>query len=221
MNGLNELSNRAKAQMEEELLNADGSVNQNKLRADILRSAEDSDMDDNVISGLADPNTPLDAISNNKFLESRYISRVNKDIVDVHMPGGAFIQRSAFGLEATSLDVVSERMINDGKPLLTVNETDGSMDSVISINLFKHMIPGYKKMTFRQARQWLLDHNIIGPNAEAVAIGYRIPTQSVASISALRFVDVMPEIMADTIVLPESFTKQTGSDKLIVRIKLL
>lgn len=212
MNGLNELSNRAKAQMEEELLNADGSVNQNKLRADILRSAEDSDMDDNVISGLADPNTPLDAISNNKFLESRYISRVNKDIVDVHMPGGAFIQRSAFGLEATSLDVVSERMINDGKPLLTVNETDGSMDSVISINLFKHMIPGYKKMTFRQARQWLLDRNIIGPNAEAVAIGYRIPTQSVASISALRFVDVMPEIMADTIVLPESFTKQTGSD---------
>lgn len=212
MNGLNELSNRAKAQMEEELLNADGSVNQNKLRADILRSAEDSDMDDNVISGLADPNTPLDAISNNKFLESRYISRVNKDIVDVHMPGGAFIQRSAFGLEATSLDVVSERMINDGKPLLTVNETDGSMDSVVSINLFKHMIPGYKKMTFRQARKWLLDHNIIGPNAEAVAIGYRIPTQSVASISALRFVDVMPEIMADTIVLPESFTKQTGSD---------
>lgn len=212
MNGLNELSNRAKAKMEQELLNEDGSVNQNKLRADILRSAEDSDMDDNVISGLADPNTPLDAISNNKFLESRYTARINKEIVDVHMPGGAFIQRSAFGLEATSLDVVTERMINDGKPLLTVNETDGSMDSVISINLFKHMIPGYKKMTFRQARQWLLDHNIIGPNAEAVAIGYRIPTQSVASISALRFVDVMPEIMADTIVLPESFTKQTGSD---------
>ena len=35
---------------------------------------------------------------------------------------------------------------------------------------------------------------------------------SVASISALRFVDVLPEIMGDTIVLPEGFTKLTGSD---------
>lgn len=212
MNGLNELSNRARQRMESELTNEDGTVNQNKLRFDIRQSAVDSDMDDNVISGLSNPNTPLDAISNNKFLESRYISKINKEIVDVHMPGGAFIQRSAFGLEATSMQVISDKMVNNGKALLSINETDGSMDSVVSINLFKHIIPGYSKMTFTQARQWLLDHNIIGQNAEATAIGYRIPTQSVASISALRFVDVFPEIMGDTIMLPESFTKQTGSD---------
>lgn len=67
-------------------------------------------------------------------------------------------------------------------------------------------------MTFKQARKWLLDHNIIGQSADATGIGYRIPTQSIASISALRFVDVFPEIMGDTIMLPEGFTKLTGSD---------
>lgn len=67
-------------------------------------------------------------------------------------------------------------------------------------------------MTFRQARQWLIDHDIIGQKATANSIGYRIPTQSIASISPLRFVDVFPEIMGDTIMLPEDFTKLTGSD---------
>ena len=218
MHCLNKLSDMGRQKMEAELFNQDGTVNLNKLANDLRSTAADSDMDDNTISGLTmrdgDLDTPLDAISNNSFLESRYISKVNKTIIDVHMPGGAFIQRSAFGLEATSLDVVTEDMINDGKPLLTVNEKDGSMDSVVSINLFKHIIPGYSEMTFTQARQWLIDHNIIGQNAEATAIGYRIPTQSVASISALRFVDVFPEIMGDTIMLPESFTKLTGSDLL-------
>jgi len=35
-------------------------------------------------------------------------------------------------------------------------------------------------LTFRQARQWLIDKKIIGSEATANAIGYRIPTQSIA-----------------------------------------
>ena len=42
-------------------------------------------------------------------------------------------------------------------------------------------------------------------------MGYRIPTQALASISALRFVDVIP-VVRDTIILPKEFTKVTGSD---------
>jgi hypothetical protein len=78
--------------------------------------------------------------------------------------------------------------------------------------LFKHIIPGYENMTFDQAKKWLFDHNVIGENSEPCAIGYRIPTQAQASIQALKFMDVLPEVMGDTIVLPEEFTKQTGSD---------
>lgn len=215
MNALNQLSDIGKAKLQEELFK-DGKVNITHLGKMLERDARESGANDNVLSGLATKDDafviPLSALSDNKWLESRFISMINKLIIDVHMPGGAFIQRSAFGIEATSTNVITEDMINDGKPLLSINNKDGSMDSVVSINLFKHIIPDYKKMTFRQARKWLIDKGIIGQNAEATAIGYRIPTQSVASISALRFVDVFPEIMGDTIMLPEDFTKLTGSD---------
>lgn len=215
MGALNTLSNMGRQDIVDELF-VDGNINITALGNMLERDARESDANDNVLSGLKTKNNafviPLSALSDNKWLESRFISMINKLVIDVHMPGGAFIQRSAFGLEATSQNVITEDMINDGKPLLMINEKDGSMDSVVSINLFKHMIPNYSKMTFKQARKWLLDHNIIGQNADATGIGYRIPTQSIASISALRFVDVFPEIMGDTIMLPEGFTKLTGSD---------
>lgn len=215
MGALNTLSNMGRQDIVDELF-VDGNINVTALGNMLERDARESDANDNVLSGLKTKNNafviPLSALSDNKWLESRFISMINKLVIDVHMPGGAFIQRSAFGLEATSQNVITEDMINDGKPLLMINDKDGSMDSVVSINLFKHMIPNYSKMTFKQARKWLLDHNIIGQSADATGIGYRIPTQSIASISALRFVDVFPEIMGDTIILPEGFTKLTGSD---------
>ena len=213
---INKLSDLGRQDIYDKLFDKDGNIKITALSDMLLQDARESGANDNVISGLATKDDafviPLSALSDNKWLESRFISMINKEIVDVHLPGGAFIQRSVFGQEATSLDVVTPNMLGDGRYLKPINDKDGSMDSIVSINLFKYIIPNYDKMTFIEARQWLLDHNIIGENAEASAIGYRIPTQSIASISALRFVDVFPEIMGDTIMLPEDFTKLTGSD---------
>lgn len=215
MNALNKLSDMGVKDLEDELFNKDGSVNVTKLAKMLEDDARESDANDNVLSGLKTANNkfimPLSSLSNNKWLESRFISMINKQVIDVHIPGGAFIQRSTLGLEATSTKVVTPNMINDGRVLKSINE-EGSMDSVVSINLFKYFIPNYENLTYREARQWLIDHEIIGDKAKANAIGYRIPTQSIASISPLRFVDVFPEIMGDTIMLPEDFTKLTGSD---------
>lgn len=215
MNALNKLSDMGVKDLEDELFNKDGSVNIPKLAKMLEDDARESDANDNVLSGLKTANNkfiiPLSSLSDNKWLESRFISMINKQVIDVHIPGGAFIQRSTLGLEATSTKVITPNMINDGRVLKSINE-EGSMDSVVSINLFKYFIPNYDKLTFREARQWLIDHEIIGDKATANAIGYRIPTQSIASISTLRFVDVFPEIMGDTIMLPEDFTKLTGSD---------
>ena len=215
MGSLNRLSDIGREELAAELLNPDNTVNVQKLAQMLREDAEDSDANDNIITALTTENDelrmPLDAISDNSWIESRFIAMINKKVVDVNMPGGAFIQRSTFGLEASSSRVITPKMINSGRLLKAINE-EGSTDSVVSINLFKHMIPNYEKMTFDQARQWLIDKQIIGDNATANAIGYRIPTQSIASISALRFVDVFPEIMGDTIMLPEDFTKLTGSD---------
>lgn len=215
MNALNKLSDMGVKDLEDELFNKDGSVNVTKLAKMLEDDARESDANDNVLSGLKTANNkfimPLSSLSDNKWLESRFISMINKQVIDVHIPGGAFIQRSALGLEATSAKVVTPNMINDGRVLKSINE-EGSVDSVVSINLFKHFIPNYENLTYREARQWLIDHEIIGDKAKANAIGYRIPTQLIASISPLRFVDVFPEIMGDTIMLPEDFTKLTGSD---------
>lgn len=67
------------------------------------------------------------------------------------------------------------------------------------------------QLSFEEARQWLIDNGIIGEKAKANILAYRIPTQAQSSIHALRCVDVIP-VVNDTVILPEEFTKITGSD---------
>lgn len=253
---MNALSDKGLEKIQKDLFDDNGYVSIEKITKILQEEAEGQDANDNIISGLTlvngKPMLPISALSDNKWLESIFISYINKRTIDIELPGGAFIQRSAFGQEATQTSVITDNMLGDGKHLNLINSIfseveaeygkdalinenkeeyteqklidkypelwervkkyDGSMDSIISINLLKHIIPNYSKMTFQEARKWLIDNNIIGRNAEPLAIGYRIPTQSQASVSALRFVDVFPEQMGDTIVLPEAFTKLTGSD---------
>lgn len=168
-------------------------------------------------------NVPLAAQSDPHWIESILTSALNKRIIDVKTPGNAFYQRSVFAMEgnvisddeydklpAAARKVINWQTINEGKQLQFVNN-DGSMDAVISIDYFEHIIP--EGMSFDQARKWLFDNKIIGNRSDVKAntIGYRIPTQAQSSIHALRFVDVLP-VVKDTIILPREFTKVTGSD---------
>lgn len=180
--------------------------------ANILkRKAENSNMNDNVLNGLTvedgNTNAPISGLSDNSWIESGLISMLNKAIVDTNLPGGMFIQMSS--ILYNRLAVTSDA--NNVRKLNFVNN-DGSMDCVISINLLKHIIPNYDKMTFSQAKEWLIKHDIIGQDTKAIAMGYRIPAQGQASTAALRVVDVYPEQIGDTITLPDEFTALTGSD---------
>lgn len=168
-------------------------------------------------------NIPLAAQSDPHWIESILTSALNKRIIDVKTPGNAFYQRSVFAMEgnvisddeydklpAAAKKLINWQTLNEGKQLQFVNN-DGSMDAVISIDYFEHIIP--EGMSFDQARKWLFDNKIIGNRSDVKAntIGYRIPTQAQSSIHALRFVDVLP-VVKDTIILPREFTKVTGSD---------
>lgn len=180
--------------------------------ANILkRKAENSNMNDNVLNGLTvedgNTNAPISGLSDNSWIESGLISMLNKAIVDTNLPGGMFIQMSS--ILYNRLAVTSDA--NNVRKLNFVNN-DGSMDCVISINLLKHIIPNYDKMTFSQAKAWLIKHDIIGPDTKAIAMGYRIPAQGQASTAALKVIDVYPEQIGDTITLPDEFTALTGSD---------
>lgn len=175
------------------------------------RKALSSNMNDNVINGLDVENgetvAPISGLSDNSWIESGLISMLNKSIVDTNLPGGMFIQMSSilYNRIAVTSDVQNERK-------LRFANTDGTMDCVISINLLKHIIPDYDKKTFSEAKKWLIDHDIVGPNSKAIAMGYRIPAQGQASTAALKVVDLYPEQIGDTITLPDEFTSLTGSD---------
>ena len=149
---------------------------------------------------------PLASTPDATWIESIVISTVNKHVIDITTPGSSFVQRSVFATENTRKD--GEGHIQGDEKLQMINE-EGSMDAKISIDYFKSILP--KGLSFNEARQWLIDNGIIGPNAHANTIGYRIPTQAQSSIHALRFIDVVPAVKT-TIILPEEFTKITGSD---------
>ena len=112
--------------------------------------------------------------------------------------------------EGHTTTTVEGKTLNDGYELQLKNP-DGSMDAVISIDFFKDVIPDYENKTFEQARDWLIKHKLIGPEAKTFTISYRIPTQAQSSINPLKFVDVIP-IVRDTIILPKDFVSLTGSD---------
>ena len=157
-------------------------------------------------NGVKKLKCPLSATPDASWIESIVIATVNRRVIDIVTPGSSFVQRSVFATENTRKD--GEGRIQGDEKLQMINE-EGSMDAKISIDYFESMLP--KGLSFNEARQWLIDNGIIGSNAHANTIGYRIPTQAQSSIHALRFIDVIPAVKS-TIILPEEFTKITGSD---------
>ena len=176
---------------------------------------------------------PAEALGIQKHIDTLSAKRIQEDTVRINTPGSAFIQRSVYGVEGPNVKFGSLEL-NDGEELKVVN-SDGSMDCVLSIDYFVEyrngvpyfkLTPGKKKtkltvydkdagkerpMSFEEIRKWLKDSNIIGKNAKSSILSYRIPTQALASINALKCVDVIP-VVRDTVVLPKLFTTITGSD---------
>ena len=168
----------------------------------VLQSVE---LDDN-----GEFSVPLSSVGNASWVESILISKINKDIIDINLPGTSFTQRSVLAIEDGSLqsDKNMDISINGGKRLQMIN-SEGTMDAVVSIDFFESLLP--HGLSFNEARQWLIDNDLIGDNSTSETIGYRIPTQAQSSIHALKFVDVIPATKS-AIILPEEFTKITGSD---------
>lgn len=189
----------------------------------LMRDFSESQLDPSIAKALTlKPNgefsTPLSATPIAKQLVSKLISAVNKETIDMNLPGGAYIQMSSFGFKGISAKKFSEKdlgeyIFNNGDKLKLVNK-NGTMDAGISINAFLHVIPEDKRGSFDEMRNYLLDRRIIGPSAKPSAIGYRVPTQGLSSIAALTIRDVFPAEYGDIIVLPDEFTARTGSDKI-------
>lgn len=194
---------------------SNGIIDQKKLSEYLIEQLGTRNANKNLIDALTynpqtgSMNAPIASTADASWMESMLISAANKDIIDIMTPGSSFIQRSVFAIEGKNGEGgIQGQEIYNGKRLQMINE-EGSMDAVISIDYFQDILP--KNLSYNEARQWLLDHNIIGEKATSNTIGYRIPTQAQSSIHALRFVDVVPAVKS-TVILPTEFTKITGSD---------
>lgn len=225
MQAINQLSDIGYANIVKRFFNKDKSVNNKALSDYLISQATSSGMSEEFIRGLGlDENgefiTPLAAMSSRQWVESRLSSYINKEVVDVNTPGGSAIQMSSFGLKATGArtEEAFGKAFNNGKKLRFLN-TDGSMDVILSVNFFRHILPKEYlddnhniKVSYGTVKKYLLDKGIIGENSTPQGIGYRIPTQGLSSTFSFKVVDVLPDRFGDTIVVPDEFTAMTGSD---------
>ena len=86
---------------------------------------------------------PIAALSVRNWIESKIISLINKEVIDVNTPGGSAIQMASFGFKAN--DVITDanedtRPFNDGKKL-SFDPKRGSMEVMLSTNFFRDVVP--------------------------------------------------------------------------------
>lgn len=245
---INDLATIGRERVSKEFFDDHGNVDIEKFSAFAKRELMSRNANKNLLDaldvvsnhdGTVRFKTALDTVSDMSWIESIINSYINKEIIDITLPGNAFYQRSIFGMEGIAKmqedDAIAAAKgfnytINNGNELQMINE-QGSMDCVVSIDFFtemkdengKFVVPRSICDNFLKTRQWLIDQGIIGgaeynedgtlkkEGAKTLMMSYRIPTQAASSINPLRVVDVLP-VIRDTIVLPKEFTALTGSD---------
>lgn len=194
-----------------------GRINNRALSEYLIQEARGTNMSAEVTEALAlDRNgnfrAPIASLSTRNWIESKIISLINKEVIDVNTPGGSAIQMASFGFRSN--EVWSEekaRPFNDGKKL-SFDPDKGSMEVMLSTNFFRDVVPQEYQKDYVTMRNWLVEHKVIGGESKPYGIGYRIPTQGLSSTFSFIVADVLPAQTGDTIVVPDEFTAMTGSD---------
>jgi len=128
----------------------------------------------------------------NKF-ESILLSMFTNNITNLKAAGISAIQAS------------SAFYAPDGKRPSVVFKEDGGID------YYEIFIPAYMKSEFTDADGKVKNIEDIDPKALEL-IGYRIPTEGKSSMAPLRVAGFLPNAMGSTVIVPDEFVVQMGSD---------
>lgn len=194
-----------------------GRINNKALSNYLIQEAKGTNMSAEITEALAldkkgNFRAPIASLSTRNWIESKIISSINKEVIDVNTPGGSAIQMASFGFRANQVwNEETARPFNDGKKL-SFEPDKGSMEVMLSTNFFRDVVPQEYQTDYITMRSWLIEHNVIGNNSKPYGIGYRIPTQGLSSTFSFIVADVLPAQTGDTIVVPDEFTAMTGSD---------
>ena len=196
---------------------AHGHINNKALSEYLIKEATGTNMSAEIVEALSlDKNgnfkAPIASLSTRNWIESKIVSLINKEVIDVNTPGGSAIQMASFGFRSNLVkDEKWARPFNDGNKL-SFDPSKGSMEVMLSTNFFRDVVPQEFQKDYATMRNWLIEHNIIGSSSNPYGIGYRIPTQGLSSTFSFIVADVLPAQTGDTIVVPDEFTAMTGSD---------
>lgn len=184
---------------------------------DVLKTVENAE-------GNKDYYIELSGIPALAWIQSRIISMIKKETIDVNTPGGALIQMSNFAYKDSFTEVDTSKYEYKFNKELRFKDKNNRLEAIVSINLFKDVLP--KDYLLQQARKNNTTYfdeakKFILSNPNLAALSYRIPTQGMNSTLPITIVDLLPANVGDTIVLPAELTKLTGADQLEVRVKLL
>lgn len=194
-----------------------GRINNKALSNYLIQEAKGTNTSAEITEALAldkkgNFRAPIASLSTRNWIESKIISLINKEVIDVNTPGGSAIQMASFGFRANQVwNEETARPFNDGKKL-SFDPDKGSMEVMLSTNFFRDVVPQEYQTDYITMRSWLIEHNVIGNNSKPYGIGYRIPTQGLSSTFSFIVADVLPAQTGDTIVVPDEFTAMTGSD---------
>lgn len=194
-----------------------GRINNKALSNYLIQEAKGTNMSAEITEALAldkkgNFRAPIASLSTRNWIESKIISLINKEVIDVNTPGGSAIQMASFGFRANQVwNEETARPFNDGKKL-SFDPDKGSMEVMLSTNFFRDVVPQEYQTDYITMRSWLIEHNVIGNNSKPYGIGYRIPTQGLSSTFSFIVADVLPAQTGDTILVPDEFTAMTGSD---------
>lgn len=205
------LSSQGHQKLLDRFFNKNGTINTKALSDHLVKEARGTNMSAEIIEALQG-NIPIASLSVRNWIESKIVSLINKEVIDVNTPGGSAIQMPFFGFGRTQIFGDSAAAtFNDGNKL-SFDPDKGSMEIMLSAKYFKDVVPKVLQKDHVTMRNWLIDHGIIGPDAKPYGIGYRIPTQGLSSTISFVVADILPDSLGDVVVVPDEFTAMTGSD---------
>ena len=204
--------------------NSTFTIDKNKFVQMLKDDAISSNLPSNLIdvlktvnndNGTEDYYIELSGIPALAWIQSRLISMIKKETIDINTPGGSMIQMSNFAFKDSFIEKDTSDYNYKLNKELRFKDENGRLEAVVSINLFKDLLPkaylieeAKKNGTtyFEEARKFILSNNNLA------ALSYRIPTQGMNSTLPITVVDVLPSNVGDTIILPAELTKLTGAD---------
>ena len=161
------------------------------------------------------------AFDNNPFddtIERKLASIITKRLVKLKMPGGSYIQTSAFGMTKPQrfTDLTKAEQTELREQMFPFNRLDAAMwdqktgkakgAQIFLPNYMKKFIPNNVFNNKAELEKYIKDNRLLE------AIGYRIPNQGLSSIDALEIVGFLPQGYGDTIIAYDEITAKTGSD---------